>query len=109
MSDEQRMRHTAKPGLTGLAQVMGRNAITWEEKLDWDLKYIEKVSFLGDAKILFQTVAAVFMRSGITDGENATALDYGDALLKSGKVRKPPYDALQAHARNLIKEHEDRR
>lgn len=108
MSDEQRMRHTAKPGLTGLAQVMGRNAITWEEKLDWDLKYIEKVSFLGDVKILFQTVTAVFKRSGITDGENATALDYGDALLKAGKVSRSQYEALQAHARNLIKEHEGR-
>ncbi len=106
MSDEQRMRHTAKPGLTGLAQVMGRNAITWEEKLDWDLKYIEKVSFLGDVKILFQTVVAVLKRSGITDGENATALDYGDALLREGKVSKAKYDALQAHARNLVKEHE---
>ena len=106
MSDEQRMRHTAKPGLTGLAQVRGRNAVTWEEKLDWDLKYIEKVSFLGDVKILFETVAVVFKRSGITDGENATALDYGDALLKTGKISQPQYDALQAHARNLIKEHE---
>ena len=106
MSDEQRMRHTAKPGLTGLAQVMGRNAISWEEKLDWDLKYIEKVSFLGDLKILFQTVAAVFKRSGITDGENATALDYGDALLREGKVSKAKYDAEQAHARILIEEHE---
>ena len=109
MTDQQRMRHTAKPGLTGLAQVKGRNAITWEEKLDWDLKYIEKVSFLGDVKILFQTVAAVFKRSGITDGENATALDYGDALLKAGKVSRPQYDVLQAHARNLIKEHERKR
>ena len=106
MSDEQRMRHTAKPGLTGLAQVKGRNAVTWEEKLNWDLKYIEKVSFLGDVKILFETVAVVFKRSGITDGENATALDYGDALLKAGKVSKQQYDALQAQARNLIKEHE---
>ena len=97
MSDEQRMRHTAKPGLTGLA-----------EKLDWDLKYIEKVSFLGDVKILLETVAVVFKRSGITDGENATALDYGDALLKSGKVSKPQYDALQIYARNLIKKHEGR-
>lgn len=109
MSDEQRMRHTAKPGLTGLAQVRGRNAVTWEEKLNWDLKNIEKVSFLGDVKILFETVAVVFKRSGITDGENATALDYGDALLKAGKVSKPQYDALQAHARYLIKEHEGRR
>ena len=109
MNETQRMRHTAKPGLTGLAQVKGRNAVTWEEKLNWDLKYIEKVSFFGDVKILFETVAVVFKRSGITDGENATALDYGDALLKAGKVSKPQYDALQAHARNLIEEHEGKR
>lgn len=106
MTDEQRMRHTAKPGLSGLAQVKGRNAVTWEEKLNWDLKYIEKVSFLDDVKILFETVAVVFKRSGITDGENATALDYGDALLKAGKVSKQQYDALQAHALHLIKKHE---
>jgi lipopolysaccharide/colanic/teichoic acid biosynthesis glycosyltransferase len=104
MSDEQRMRHTAKPGLTGLAQVKGRNAITWEDKLDWDLKYIEKVSFLGDVKILFETVATVFKRSGITDGENATALDYGDALLKSGKVSKAKYEDLQAQAKRILED-----
>ena len=102
MSDVQRMRHTAKPGLTGLAQVKGRNAITWEEKLDWDLKYIEKVTFFGDVRILFKTVAAVFKRSGITDGENATALDYGDALLKAGKVSKADYDTLQAKAIHIL-------
>lgn len=109
MNETQRMRHTAKPGLTGLAQVRGRNAVTWEEKLDWDLKYIERVTFWGDVKILFETVAVVFKRSGITDGENATALDYGDALLKVGKVSKQQYDALQEHARNLIEEHEGKR
>lgn len=102
MSDEQRMRHTAKPGLTGLAQVKGRNAVNWEEKLAWDLKYIEKVSFIGDVKILFETIAVVFKRSGITDGENATALDYGDVLLRDGKISKEEYDALQAQAKNLI-------
>lgn len=106
MSDEQRMRHTAKPGLTGLAQVKGRNAVTWEEKIDWDLKYIEKVSFLGDMKILLETIAVVFKRTGITDGENATALDYGDALLKAGKISKPKFDAEMAHARKLIEEYE---
>lgn len=105
MSDEQRMRHTAKPGLTGLAQVNGRNTVTWEEKLDWDLKYIERVTFWNDVRILFETIAVVFKRSGITDGENATALDYGDALLKAGKISKPKYDAEMAHARVLIEEH----
>ena len=109
MTDQQRMRHTAKPGLTGLAQVKGRNAITWEEKLNWDLKYIEKVSFLGDVKILFETVAAVLKRDGITDGENVTALDYGDALLRTGKVNKQQYEKLQVQAKNLIAEHEGRR
>ena len=102
MNDQQRMRHTAKPGLTGLAQVKGRNAITWEEKLDWDLKYIEKISFFGDVKILVETVFAVFKRSGITDGENATALDYGDAQLKAGKVSQKEYDRIQAEARKIL-------
>ena len=60
-------------------------------------------------KILLETVAVVFKRSGITDGENATALDYGDALLKSGKINKEMYDAEQANARNLIAEHEGKK
>ena len=102
MSDEQRLRHTAKPGLTGLAQVKGRNSITWEEKLDWDLKYLEKISFLGDVKILLATIAAVFKRSGITDGENATALDYGDSLLKERKISKLEYDRKQAEAKMIL-------
>lgn len=103
MSDEQRMRHTAKPGLSGLAQVNGRNAVSWEEKLDWDLKYIKRISFLGDLKIVFDTVkVALIKHEGITDGENATALDYGDALLKEHKVTKEKYDALQTRARNIL-------
>lgn len=107
MSDAQRMRHTAKPGLSGLAQTKGRNAISWEDKLNWDLKYIERVTFWGDFKLVLETVKTAFIKAeGITDGENATALDYGDALLKDGKVSKPQYDALQAHARNILAEHE---
>lgn len=110
MSDQQRMRHTAKPGLSGLAQTKGRNAISWEDKLNWDLKYIEKVTFWSDLKLVLATVKTAFIKAeGITDGENATALDYGDALLKAGKVSKPQYDELQAYARNLIAEHEGRR
>ena len=110
MTDQQRMRHTAKPGLSGLAQTRGRNAISWEDKLDWDLKYIEKITFWGDFKLVLATVKTAFIKAeGITDGENATALDYGDALLKDGKVSKSQYDALQAHARNLIAEHEGKK
>ena len=107
MTDQQRMRHTAKPGLSGLAQVKGRNAITWEDKLNWDLNYIEKISFWGDLKLVFETVKVAFIKQeGITDGENVTALDYGDAMLKAGKVSREKYDLLQEHARNLIAEHE---
>lgn len=110
MSDQQRMRHTARPGLSGLAQVKGRNAITWEEKINWDLKYIEHVTFWGDLKLVFETVkVALVKQEGITDGENVTALDYGDSLLRAGKVSREQYDALQAYARNLIAEREGKR
>lgn len=62
MSKEQRMRHTAKPGLSGLAQVNGRNAISWEDKMNWDLKYIEKVTFKDDLKIILDTVKKAFIK-----------------------------------------------
>lgn len=104
MTDEQRMRHTAKPGLSGLAQVNGRNDISWEEKLNWDLKYIEKVSFLGDVKIIFQTVIKAFVKQeGITDGDMATAYDYGDWLLKEGKISREEYFKKQDKAKSLLR------
>lgn len=104
MTDEQRMRHTAKPGLSGLAQVNGRNDISWEEKLNWDLKYIENVSFVGDLKIIFQTAMKAFVKQeGITDGDMATAYDYGDWLLKKGKVTKEEYEKKQEEAKSLLK------
>ena len=106
MSEQQRMRHTAKPGLSGLAQVKGRNAISWEDKLDWDLKYIERITFWGDLKLVFATVISAFIKAeGISDGENVTVLDYGDVLLKDGKVTKTEYDSLQAKAKYMITQH----
>ena len=101
MNDKQRMRHTAKPGLSGLAQVMGRNSITWEEKIDWDLKYIENVSFLNDVKILLLTVKKVLGHNE-TDEELDVTDDYGDALLKEGKVSREEYDRLQMKAREIL-------
>ena len=103
MTDEQRMRHTAKPGLSGLAQVNGRNAISWEDKIDWDLKYIEHVSFLGDAKIIFETVKKAFIKQeGITQDDMATAEDLGDYLLRTEKVDKEDYEQKQVKARNIL-------
>lgn len=105
MSDEQRMRHTAKPGLSGLAQTKGRNAISWEDKLDWDLKYIEKITFWGDFKLVLETVKTAFIKAeGITDGENATALDYGDVLLREGKVSREEYNQKQFEAKRILEE-----
>lgn len=104
MTEKQRMRHSIKPGLTGLAQVKGRNAVTWEEKLDWDFQYLEQLSFLNDVKVLFATIAIVFKQDGITDGENATALDLGDALLVAGKVSKEEYGRKQIEAKQFLEQ-----
>ena len=56
MSSEQRKRHSVRPGLSGLAQVNGRNVITWEDKFSWDLKYIEKITIVGDVRIIYSTI-----------------------------------------------------
>ena len=104
MTPEQRMRHTAKPGLSGLAQVNGRNDISWEDKLSWDLKYIENVTFIGDIKIIFATVGKAFIKhEGITEGDMATAEDFGDYLLSRGRIGKEEYDLKQAEAEEKLK------
>lgn len=107
MSEEQRMRHTAKPGLSGLAQVMGRNAITWEEKFCWDLKYINDVSLWNDIKIIWMTFKKVVVRRNIFESNEEVDIadDYGDELLKYGLVEKSEYDVLQVLADNIIKEY----
>lgn len=104
MSERQRMRHTAKPGLSGLAQVNGRNAITWEKRLEWDLRYIERVSFLTDVRILLQTADKVFLRRkrAADNGETEISLDYGDELLRDGKVTREEYERKQEYAKELL-------
>lgn len=71
-NDFQRQRHNVKPGLTGWAQVNGRNAISWEQRFELDVYYVNNISFLLDLKILFQTVAVVFRHSGINSATDAT-------------------------------------
>lgn len=102
MTPEQRKRHSVRPGLTGLAQCSGRNAMTWEKKFEYDLEYIKNITFLGDIKIILQTVVKVFKRDGITEEGMATAADLGDYLLSEGRVTKQDYDAKQAQAKELM-------
>lgn len=104
MTKKQRMRHTAKPGLSGLAQINGRNAIPWDEKLEYDLDYIKNVSFIGDIKIIFKTIIKAFIKQeGITEEGNVTAADYGDYLLLNNRITMEMYNAKQAEAKELLK------
>lgn len=102
MSDEQRIRHTARPGLTGLAQVNGRNAISWEEKLELDIKYLNKISFISDSAIIMKTVTKVFKSDGISAEGMDTAEDFGDYLLRVGKVTEEDYILKRKQAEKLL-------
>ena len=71
-SEEQNRRHEVRPGITGWAQVNGRNSISWDEKLNLDVEYVDNLSFILDIKILFLTVYKVFKRDGINQDGNVT-------------------------------------
>lgn len=101
MSDEVRKRHTVSPGLTGLAQVSGRNNISWEEKFNFDLKYIEKITLFNDIKIIFMTVFKVLKRSDIEREGTVSDIDYGDWLLQELAITKEEYDEKQNIAKQI--------
>ena len=71
-NDEQARRHEVRPGLTGYAQVNGRNTITWEDRFKLDVEYVDNVTFLNDWKIIFKTIKTVFKREGISEKGSAT-------------------------------------
>ena len=102
MTPEQRRRHSVRPGLTGLAQCSGRNNITWEQKFEYDLIYIEKITFWGDLKILFRTVGKVLKREDTVREGTVSDMDFGDWLLENGSIDREQYDAGQAEAKELI-------
>lgn len=75
-NDKQRRRHEVRPGLTGLAQVHGRNSVTWAEKFNWDVKYVENISFIEDAKIIFKTIYSVISKEGINSEASVTMYEF---------------------------------
>lgn len=71
-NEHQKRRHEVRPGLSGLAQVNGRNTISWEERFNLDVEYVDNITFIGDWKIIFQTIKKVFVREGINSDTAAT-------------------------------------
>ena len=103
MSEEQLKRHNVRPGITGLAQVSGRNAISWEDKLNYDLVYIQNITFFNDIKIAIETIKKAFIKQeGITEEGMVTAEDFGDYLLHTGKVSEEYYGLKQEEAKKLL-------
>lgn len=82
-NEHQMRRHEVRPGFTGLAQVHGRNALSWDDKFNWDVKYVDNITFLGDWKIIFKTVATVIKREGISaEGEATTGEFMGNGTVE---------------------------
>ena len=103
MTPGQRVRHSVRPGLTGLAQVSGRNNITWEEKFQYDLQYINNgITLWNDIKIIFMTVGKVFSREDTVREGTVSDMDFGDYLLQKGEVTKEIYTERQKEAKELL-------
>lgn len=103
MTEEQRLRHSVRPGLTGLAQVSGRNNITWEQKFEYDLQYIKKITLWRDLKIIFQTAFKVFKRSDVVREGTVSDIDYGDYLLQELAITETEYNEKQIEAKELTR------
>lgn len=103
MTEAQRKRHDVRPGLTGLAQVNGRNSISWTEKFEYDLIYIKNgITFTGDVSIIIQTVGKVVKRSDTVREGTVSDMDLGDWLLSEGMIDKETYDRKQTEAKKLL-------
>ena len=102
MSEEQRRRHDIKPGLSGLAQVNGRNNITWEQKFEYDLEYINRISLVGDFVLILKTFFIVLKRNDTFRNGTASDIDFGDWLLKEEIINQDEYDRKQIEAKKLL-------
>lgn len=105
MTDEQRKRHSIRPGLTGLAQVNGRNNITWEKKIEYDLQYICRgINLLDDVRIIIQTVGKVFRRSDTVRDGTVSDIDFGDWLLQTQRIDELEYETKMLMAKNILED-----
>ena len=101
-SDEEMQRQSVLPGLTGLAQINGRNNISWEDKFKYDLQYIKNISFFEDMRIIYLTVFKVANQDDINTDGMETAEDFGDYLLRTGRVSEEEYKKRQAESKALL-------
>lgn len=102
MTVQQRARHGVMPGLTGLAQISGRNDISWEKKFKYDLQYIEQINLLSDCNIIYQTILKVARKEGVSAVGMETAEDLGDYLLRIRKIDQRKYDAKMQESRQIL-------
>ena len=98
-TEEERKRHDVRPGLTGLAQVNGRNFITWEETFAYDVEYVQNVTLLEDLKIIFQTVVKVLRRADIADITGGEYLKNGQLLVHEGNTMRKMHGPLDVERR----------
>lgn len=104
-TEEQHRRHSVRPGLTGLAQVNGRNNITWEQKFEYDLKYIDEgITFVKDFKIVLKTVVKVLEHSDVARDGMESDMDFGDWLLMHNEINKDEYDCKQEQAKKILED-----
>ena len=99
----KRLRHCVRPGLTGMAQVNGRNNISWEDKFEYDLIYLKRIGFKLDINILIKTIKKVLKKEDITSEGMETAEDYGDYLLRIKSIDRKDYEKKQILAKELLK------
>ena len=103
MTAEQRRRHDVRPGLTGLAQINGRNCIAWEDKFRYDLTYIDSgITLWGDIRILLQTISKVLKHTDTVREGTVSDMDLGDWLLETETVTPEEYEEKQAEAKTLL-------
>jgi lipopolysaccharide/colanic/teichoic acid biosynthesis glycosyltransferase len=89
-SAEQARRHDVRPGLTGLAQISGRNALTWERKFELDVEYVDRHTLRGDLAILLATVGKVLRRDGIAANDSVTMPEFTGPDAQNATSRRPP-------------------